>query len=439
MPRARTISHPRSRRIFAPAARSLIPGTVYRSIEKPPPCFRSSSTAAAAISYRAKDVSTMPIRLRPFPGDAGAERRRPLGSPAFRLDRAALGAPAIPPPSSRSCASRRGRPRTARGGRPASPALAGGTPRGSAPLGAPGRTPRRRHPAGCPRGSRRCCLRPQDRPVHGLEGLDHLQPGFLRHDRLVLEPSRRAIPRDDDPQLVAEFPRLAEEIQMAGMEEIEDPRRHYTDHERHARTMSCPSRKTRFLSRAYAFACSFGRARPSSAIISQMVALGASPAMIVRAVVSSVWPRRSASNGSAAFSRGTCPGERNSSAKACAAQPFSRRSASFAISANRAIVFARSASVTPVYVSRWLTAIENALCRSYFMSSVDTAFRIGYIPPARRRTSVMYGSPSLARTSPDTVAQMSPPASFRRVRMAAGVTNSLAIARSVSSSRPSAS
>src|SRR6266511_2522858 len=135
MPRARTISHPRSRRIFAPAARSLIPGTVYRSIEKPPPCFRSSSTAAAAISYRAKDVSTMPIRLRPFPGDAGAERRRPLGSPAFRLDRAALGAPAIPPPSSRSCASRRGRPRTARGGRPASPALAGGTPRGSAPLG----------------------------------------------------------------------------------------------------------------------------------------------------------------------------------------------------------------------------------------------------------------------------------------------------------------
>src|SRR6266511_1909880 len=105
----------------------------------------------------------------------------------------------------------------------------------------------------------------QDRPVDGLEGLDHLQPGFLRHDRLVLEPPRRAVPRHDDPQLVAEFPRLAEEIQMAGMEEIEDPRRHYTDHERHARTMSCPSRKTRFLSRAYAFACSFGRARPSSA------------------------------------------------------------------------------------------------------------------------------------------------------------------------------
>src|SRR6266704_2001667 len=102
-------------------------------------------------------------------------------------------------------------------------------------------------------------LVPQDRPVHGLEGLDHLQPRFLRHNRLVLEPPRRAISRDDDPQLVAEFPRLAEEIQMAGMEEIEDPRRHYTDHERHARTTDGPSR-------AYAFACSFGRARPSSAI-----------------------------------------------------------------------------------------------------------------------------------------------------------------------------
>src|SRR5213594_3897117 len=128
----------------------------------------------------------------------------------------------------------------------------------------------------------------EDGPVDRLESLDHLEPGRLRHDRLVLELPSRGVPRDDDPEFVAERSGLAEEIHMTGMEEIEDPRRHYTDHERHARTMSCPSRNTRFLARAYAFASCFERARPSSAIISQMVALGASPAMSMRAVVSSV-------------------------------------------------------------------------------------------------------------------------------------------------------
>src|SRR5207249_3712718 len=203
----------------------------------------------------------------------------------------------------------------------------------------------------------------EDRAVHRLEGLHELDPRGFRHDRLVLEATRGGIPGDDDHQFVPELPRLAEEVQVTGMEEIEDPRRHYSDHERHARTMSWPSRNTRFLSRAYVFASSLERARPSSAIISQMVAVGASPAMIMRAVVSSVCPRRSSKSGSAAFSKGTWPGERNSSAKAWAAHPFSRFTASFAIPARRAIVFARSMSVTPVKVSRWFTAIEKALCR----------------------------------------------------------------------------
>src|SRR5207244_426737 len=163
---------------------------------------------------------------------------------------------------------------------------------------------------------------------------------------------RGAVARDDDPQLVAELPRLAEKVHMTGMEEIEDPRRHYTDHECHARTMSCPSRNTRFLARAYAFASSFERARPSSAIISQIVAVGARPAMSMRAVVSSVWPRRSTRSGSTAFRRGTWPGDRNSSANTWAAHPFSRFVASFAMAANREIVLARSTSVTPVKVSR---------------------------------------------------------------------------------------
>src|SRR2546422_7986345 len=193
---------------------------------------------------------------------------------------------------------------------------------------------------------------PQDGPVDRLERFDHLEPGRLRHDRFVLDLPSRAVPGDDDPEFVAERSGLAEEIHMTGMEEIEDPRRHYTDHERHARTMSCPSRKTRFLARAYAFASCFERARPSSAIISQMVAVGASPAMSMRAVVSSVRPRRSTRSGSTAFRRGTWPGDRNSSAKTWAAHPFSRFVASFAIAANREIVLARSTSVTPVKVSR---------------------------------------------------------------------------------------
>src|SRR5437899_1643743 len=169
----------------------------------------------------------------------------------------------------------------------------------------------------------------EDRAVDRLERLDHPEPGGLRHDRLVLELPRGAVARDDDPQLVAELPRLAEKVHMTGMEEIEDPRRHYADHERHARTMSCPSRNTRFLARAYAFASSFETACPSSAIISQIVAVGPRPAM--------------------------------------------------------------------------------------------------------------NGRPMRARTSPDRVMQMSPPASLRRVRIEAGDTNSLAIVRSVSASRPSPS
>src|SRR5438309_542189 len=114
-----------------------------------------------------------------------------------------------------------------------------------------------------------------------------------------------------------------------------------------------------------------------SLIVDLVDAEGASPAMIMRAVVSSVCPRRSSRIGSAAFRSGTWPGERNSSANAWAAHPFSRFTASFAMAASRAIVLARSTSVTPVNVSRWFTAIENALCRSYLKSSAETASRTG--------------------------------------------------------------
>src|SRR2546422_1028243 len=66
IPSAITRSQPRSNRIRAPAARSLMPGTVYRSTAKPSPCFRSSSIAAEAMSYRENEVSTIPIRFRRF-------------------------------------------------------------------------------------------------------------------------------------------------------------------------------------------------------------------------------------------------------------------------------------------------------------------------------------------------------------------------------------
>src|SRR5439155_1741678 len=66
----------------------------------------------------------------------------------------------------------------------------------------------------------------EDGAVDGLEGLHQLEPRILRRDRLMFEPTRRAVPRDDDPQLVAELPRLTQEIEVTGMEEIEDPRRH---------------------------------------------------------------------------------------------------------------------------------------------------------------------------------------------------------------------
>src|SRR5437899_2485795 len=39
----------------------------------------------------------------------------------------------------------------------------------------------------------------EDSAVDGLERLDHLEPGGLRHDWLVLELPRGAVARDDDP------------------------------------------------------------------------------------------------------------------------------------------------------------------------------------------------------------------------------------------------
>src|SRR5438128_5373652 len=51
----------------------------------------------------------------------------------------------------------------------------------------------------------------------------------------------------------------------------------------------------------------------------------------------------------------------------------------------------------------------------------------------------MNGRPIRSRTSPESVVQIRPPASLRKVRTDSGFTNSLAIVRSVSSSRPSPS
>src|SRR5207302_1113145 len=131
MPRARTRSQPRSKRIRAPAARSLIPGTVYRSTTKPPPCLRSSSSAAEAMSYRENDVSTIPMRFRPFAFDAARAGPRAPRPSRVRPPTAAPGSRAIPPPSSRPAASRPGRLRTSGAGRPSSRVRVSGTPRGS--------------------------------------------------------------------------------------------------------------------------------------------------------------------------------------------------------------------------------------------------------------------------------------------------------------------
>src|SRR5207247_2394141 len=73
---------------------------------KPPPCFRSSSIAAEAMSYRENDVSTIPIRFRPFAFDAARADPRAPRPCRVRPPTAAPGAPSIPPPSSRSCAAR---------------------------------------------------------------------------------------------------------------------------------------------------------------------------------------------------------------------------------------------------------------------------------------------------------------------------------------------
>src|SRR6266571_3375917 len=73
------------------------------------------------------------------------------------------------------------------------------------------------------------------------------------------------------------------------------------------------------------------------------------------------------------------------------------------------------------------------------MSSFEIASRTGYADPDRRSTSAMNGRPIRSRTSPERVVQIRPPASFRKVRTEPGFTNSLAIVRSVSSSRPSPS
>src|SRR5881296_1382217 len=202
-------------------------------------------------------------------------------------------------------------------------------------------------------------LIPQDGAVHRLQRSDHLEPVRLGCDRRVLEPLRRGIARHDDDELVPELLRFPEKCDMPGVEKVEHARCHYPDHNCHASTTSSPSRKTRFRASAYSFASSLDRARPSSPIISQIVADGMRPAIVTSAVESSVWPRLRERRPSDALRRGTWPGDRNSLPRASSPHPFSWRMASPTREEKRAIVFARSLSVIPVRVSRWLIVIEN--------------------------------------------------------------------------------
>src|SRR3990172_4943629 len=88
-------------------------------------------------------------------------------------------------------------------------------------------------------------LVPQGRAVHGLQRGYHLDALRLRHDRPVLEPLRGAVARDDHDELVPALLRLGEGLDVTRMQEVEDPRRHHTDHARHASRIYRPSRNTR--------------------------------------------------------------------------------------------------------------------------------------------------------------------------------------------------
>src|SRR3990170_737980 len=352
---------------LAATGRSLIPGTVARTTSKPPGRPFSSLRTARPMSQRANVVSATPMRRLLLARQATFHHRQaPLQREVLRDLRDNL-------PRPRQIALELREPHDLRPAEAAPSALFR-----DARLVVRLVVPERDHVRPEVRQNVEDLALPAEHgPVDGLQRRHHLHVMVLRGDRPVLEPLRGAVAGDHDDELVPELPRLGQVVDVARVEQVEHPGRHHADHARHASRISRPSRKTRFRAPAYAFASAFRSARPSSPSISQIVALGTRPAICTSAVTSSVWPFRSSRRRGAGFRSATCPGARNSSTNARSAHPFSRRSPSRATSANREIVRARSSSVTPVYVSRWLTVIENAERRSYGCASGTSRRRIG--------------------------------------------------------------
>src|SRR5688572_33266998 len=138
----------------------------------------------------------------------------------------------------------------------------------------------------------------QHRGVHRFERRNDLTPDLFGIDRVVLLLEHRLVARDDDDEFVAVLLGGLEHVDMTEVDQVEDARRHHSDAAArplrcHASMTSVPSRNTRPFWPAYLIASAFGNARPDGPfIISQIVAVGASPASVTRAVASSVWPRR---------------------------------------------------------------------------------------------------------------------------------------------------
>src|SRR5690606_31910195 len=123
----------------------------------------------------------------------------------------------------------------------------------------------------------------QYRPVHHLEGGYELQAHVLRGDRLMLPPSDGGVGGHHHHQLVPVVLGLLEVPQMAWVQYVEHSAGHHPGHFPlpllfQNSIMSFPSRKQRSKRSAYLLAFSLLRAFPSSPIISQMVALGVTPA-----------------------------------------------------------------------------------------------------------------------------------------------------------------
>ena len=156
------------------------------------------------------------------------------------------------------------------------------------------------------------------------------------------------------------------------------------------------------------------------------------------AVQSSVWPLLSTRILSVVLRRWTCPGALNLS-------PICLRISSTGaswkmVSAYWVMVSARSSSVMPVYVSRWLMVMpKEDFVLSYGMSVGAMALRSGYLPTSSQKTSDMNGSPISSASLPGVVVQTRPPASCLIVLSVDAVTNWDATVMSVSRSLSSKS